>query len=81
MAAELDASDVAVKPFTIIGDDLRVDILTVAGSITFERAWPTNGIEPIRTTVLGRLAPPVVVYIDAVDCRSQRSSLSSDGGT
>ncbi|MGH9257078.1 MAG: nucleotidyltransferase domain-containing protein [Vicinamibacterales bacterium] len=40
IAAELDAVDVARKPFTIVGDDPRVDILTVAGSMTFERAWP-----------------------------------------
>lgn len=40
IAEELDAADVIRKPYTIVGDDPRVDILTVACRITFERAWP-----------------------------------------
>jgi hypothetical protein len=40
IAAELDAADVVKKPFTIIADDPRVDILTVACTVTFEHAWP-----------------------------------------
>jgi hypothetical protein len=42
IAAELDASDVVRKPFTIVGDDPRVDILTVAATLTFEQAWPNR---------------------------------------
>jgi len=47
IAAELDAADVASKPFTIVGDDPRVDILTVAGSVTFDRAWPNRIVRRI----------------------------------
>lgn len=38
MARELDAEHVTQKPFTIIGDIPRVDLLTVAGRMTYERA-------------------------------------------
>jgi hypothetical protein len=41
MAGELDAEKVADKPFTIIGDQPRVDLLTVAGKIKFEEALKT----------------------------------------
>ena len=47
IAAELDASDVTSKPFTIVGDDPRVDILTVAGALTFDRAWPNRIVRRI----------------------------------
>ena len=47
IAAELDASDVTSKPFTIVGDDPRVDILTIAGSLTFDRAWPNRIVRRI----------------------------------
>ena len=36
IAGELDASEMASKPITIIGDDPRVDVLTVAWTVTFE---------------------------------------------
>lgn len=55
IAAELDAADVARKPFTIVGDEPRVDILTVAGSMTFDRAWPNRlvrRVEGIRVPYL-----------------------------
>lgn len=38
VARELDANDLLRKPITIIGDDPRVDVLTVAWTITFARA-------------------------------------------
>lgn len=37
-ARELIASEVIKKPFTIIGDQPRVDLLTIAGSVRFEAA-------------------------------------------
>jgi hypothetical protein len=40
LAAELDATTVATKPITIIGDDPRVDVLTVAATVTFDAAYP-----------------------------------------
>ena len=38
IAGELDAGEVSERPITIVGDDPRVDILTVAWNVTFERA-------------------------------------------
>jgi hypothetical protein len=40
VARELDAAVVASKPVTIVGDDPRVDILTIAWTVTFADAWP-----------------------------------------
>jgi hypothetical protein len=48
IARELDADDLANKPVTIIGDDPRVDVLTVAFSVTFERAWPNRRVRRIE---------------------------------
>jgi hypothetical protein len=48
IAAELDAEDVTRKPFTIVGDDPRVDLLTVAGGLTFDRAWPNRVVRRIK---------------------------------
>lgn len=38
IAGELDAEEVAKKPFTIIGDMPRVDLLTVASKVHFREA-------------------------------------------
>ncbi len=38
IAGELDAEEVASKPFTIIGDTPRVDLLTVANKVKYEQA-------------------------------------------
>ena len=38
-ARELDAEEVIKKPFTIIGDQPRVDLLTIAGTERFEAAF------------------------------------------
>jgi len=56
IAAELDAEDVIRNPFTIVGDDPRVDILMVAHSVTFDRAWPgrvVRRIDNVRVPYLG----------------------------
>jgi len=47
MARELDAADIATKPLTIIGDDPRVDVLTVAWTVSFESAWPRREVRTI----------------------------------
>jgi hypothetical protein len=57
IARELDPSEVAGKAITIVGDDPRVDILTVAWSIAFEEAWPrriVRRIGGVRVAYLGR---------------------------
>ncbi len=38
IAKELDANEVSKKPFTIIGDTPRVDLLTVAHRVNYEEA-------------------------------------------
>jgi Nucleotidyltransferase of unknown function (DUF6036) len=55
VAKELVAADVAKKPITIVGDDPRVDVLTVAWTVTFARAWPrrlVRRIEGVRVPFL-----------------------------
>lgn len=47
LASELDAAEIANKPVTIIGDDPRVDVLTVAWTVTFARAWPNRVVRRI----------------------------------
>jgi hypothetical protein len=57
IAKELDASEIVDKPFTIVGDDPRVDILTVASSVTFQQAHPgriTRRIRGVRVPYLNR---------------------------
>jgi hypothetical protein len=41
MARELIAEEVVKKPFTIIGDIPRIDLITVANKIKYEQAAPT----------------------------------------
>jgi hypothetical protein len=48
VAAELDPDDLARKPITIVGDDPRVDVLTVAWTVRFEDAWPRRRTRTIR---------------------------------
>src|SRR5690242_11443394 len=40
IARDLDASEVVAKPLTIIGDDPRVDLLTLAWSVRYADAAP-----------------------------------------
>lgn len=40
ISRELDASEVVTKPITIIGDDPRVDLLTLAWSVRYADAAP-----------------------------------------
>jgi hypothetical protein len=56
IAAELDPAEVIRRPFTIVGDDPRVDILMVACSVTFDQAWPgrvIRRIDNVRVPYLG----------------------------
>jgi hypothetical protein len=42
IARELDAKEVTNKPFTIVGDIPRVDLVTVANKIKYEKALPSS---------------------------------------
>ncbi|MFB3855077.1 MAG: nucleotidyltransferase domain-containing protein [Vicinamibacterales bacterium] len=50
IACELDAAEVARNPITIVGDDPRVDVLTVAWTVTFEQAWNRRLVRRILGT-------------------------------
>jgi len=55
VAREIDAAELVRKQFTIVGDDPRVDVLTVAAKVTFEAAWPrrkTRRVEGVRIPYL-----------------------------
>lgn len=47
MAREFEAAKVIAKPITIIGDDPRVDLLTVAWNVTYDSAKATRKIRRI----------------------------------
>ena len=56
VAAELDPDEIARKPITIVGDDPRVDVLTVAWRVTFDKAYPrriVRRIGGVRVPYLG----------------------------
>ena len=53
VARELDAAQVVDKPITIVGDDPRVDILTVAWTVSYEQAQRTREMR----TILGVQVP------------------------
>jgi hypothetical protein len=50
IARELDPADVARNPITIVGDDPRVDVLTVAWTVAFEQAWARRVVRRIQGT-------------------------------
>lgn len=57
MSGELDAEEVSRKPWTIIGDIPRVDLLTVAAKIKYEEAAKTA----LQTVIEGVRIP----YVDS----------------
>jgi hypothetical protein len=71
LARELDAETVATKPITIIGDDPRVDVLTVAATVTFDAAYPRR--------VVRRISGVRVPYLHVDDLvRSKRTGRPRD---
>lgn len=48
VARELDPDEVIAKAITIVGDDPRVDILTVAWTVGFDAAWPNRQLRRIE---------------------------------
>ena len=71
VARELNAKDVLGKPVTIIGDDPRVDVLTVAWTVTYENAWPARRVR--------RIAGVRVPYLSLADLiASKRTGRTQD---
>ncbi|HLZ44516.1 MAG TPA: hypothetical protein VKQ05_02455 [Gemmatimonadales bacterium] len=55
-AREWSATELLKKPITIIGDDPRVDIFTVAWTVKYERAAPrssTVAVDGVRIPLIG----------------------------
>jgi len=71
VARELDASQVVDKPVTIVGDDPRVDILTVAWTVSFDQAERNRE----RRTILG-VDVPFLSRDDLI--QSKRTGRASD---
>ena len=71
ISGELDPVEVASRPFTIVGDMPRVDLLTVGGSVTFDQAWPNRTVRRIQG-----IRVPYVGLADLI--RSKRTGRPSD---
>jgi hypothetical protein len=56
VARELDPNALLNKPITIVGDDPRVDVLTVAWTVTFDQAYPGRHVRRIQGTRVPFLA-------------------------
>jgi hypothetical protein len=56
VARELDPDVLVDKLITIVGDDPRVDVLTIAWTVTFEQAYPNRIIRRIQGTRVPYLA-------------------------
>jgi len=56
LARELDADELAGNPVTIVGDDPRVDVLTVAWTVTFDAAYPRRIVRRVEGIRLPYLA-------------------------
>lgn len=65
IARELDAAEVTAKPFTIIGDIPRVDLLTVANKIKFEEA-----IQNAKILKIGKIKIPYLGKEDLIKSKS-----------
>ncbi len=71
VAGELDAEQVFEKPITIVGDDPRVDVLTVAWNVTFDKAD--------RNKVVRRIAGVRVPYLGLAELlRSKQTGRAGD---
>jgi hypothetical protein len=66
VARELDAAEMEGKPITIVGDDPRVDVLTVAWTVTFDQAWPNRRVR--------RIDGVRVPYLSLADLRASKKT-------
>ena len=64
LASELDAAEMARKPVTIIGDNPRVDVLTVAWTVSFDDAWPNR--------IVRRIEGVTVPFLSLADLRTSK---------
>jgi len=48
LAQELDPGEIVNNPVTIVGDDPRVDVLTIAWTVTFDDAYPKRIVRRVQ---------------------------------
>jgi len=48
LAQELDPGEIVNNPVTVVGDDPRVDILTIAWTVTFDDAYPRRIVRRVQ---------------------------------
>ena len=48
LAQELDPGEIVNNPVTVVGDDPRVDILTIAWTVTFDDAYPKRIVRRVQ---------------------------------
>lgn len=71
LAGAFDPETISKRPVTIVGDDPRVDILTVAWDVTYERAE--------KSMIVRRIAGIRVPYLGLEDLvRSKRTGRAAD---
>ena len=78
VARELDPVEMATKPITIVGDDPRVDVLTVAWTVTFDDAWPRRSVRRIDGVRVPYLSKPDLIASKQTG-RGGRSVLRGSG--
>jgi hypothetical protein len=61
LARELDPAEILGNPVTIVGDDPRVDVLTVAWTVTFDRAYPKRTVRRIQGIRVPYLSLPDLI--------------------
>lgn len=71
IAKEIDPAEIVNRPITIIGDDPRVDILTVAWKVTYDQAKRNR-----RIRVIDRIRVPFLSLKDLI--RSKQSGRPQD---
>ncbi len=60
-AREWAADEIAAKPVTVVGDWPRVDILTVAWTVTYREAWPAAQVFEVEGIAIPAASLPHLI--------------------
>ena len=71
IASELDPAEMLTRAITIVGDDPRVDVLTVAWTVKFEEAYPKRLVRRIQG-----IRVPYLSHADLI--RSKKTGRAQD---
>jgi hypothetical protein len=80
LARELDPDALAGNPVTIVGDDPRVDVLTVAWTVTFEQAYPKRIVRRIQGVRVPYLSLPDLIASKRTGRASDLADIEALGG-